>query len=260
MSATRPLTMARALAWLLPACGAKNRLLTRLGHHVAPTALAAPNFVWDVDEFTVGGGALVLAGNMIRHLSAVEVADDALLGKFNLISAHPTYKAHYPEPNGLFLETGAKVLSRHQLDCSAAVRVRSFATIAGHGTNVLTHSVDLGRDAQAAYPVTIGERSFVGTRCLLLGGADLPARSVLAAGSTMLRPRGGERPEGLYAGNPAVFRKKVDGAWFHRRHPHTNNLYVPDTGRTIKAQEQPPTHVRQLLGRLLPRVSRRRQG
>ena len=264
MPASRPLTMARALAWLLPACGTKNRLLTRLGHRVALTAYAAPNLVWDVDEFTVGDDATVLAGNTIRHLSAVEISDGALLAKFNLISAHPTYRAHYPEPNGLFLESGAKVLSRHQLDCSAAVRVCSFATIAGHGTNVLTHSVDLARDAQAAYPVTIGERSFIGTRCLLLGGAELPPRSVLAAGSTLLRAQGEEqRPEGLYAGNPAAFKKRVDGAWFHRRHPHTNDLYVPSTGQTIKAEEEQPAQgrpaqgARRLLRRLLPGALRR---
>ncbi|WP_316667496.1 hypothetical protein [uncultured Propionibacterium sp.] len=226
--------MVRTLAWLLPASAAKNRLLTRLGHHVSSRARAAPSLVWDVDEFTVADDASVLVGNVIRHLSAVEIGEGAMLANFNLVSAHPAYKDSYPEPNGLFLEAGAKVLSRHQLDCSAAVRVRSFASIAGHGTNILTHSVDLKRDAQAAYPVTIGERSFVGTRCLLLGGAELPPHSVLAAGSTLLRPEGVERPEGLYAGSPAVFKKKVDGAWFHRRHPHTNDLYVPSTGRTIR--------------------------
>lgn len=234
MSASRALTVARALAWLLPAGAMKNRLLTRLGHRIAPRASVAPNLVWDVDEFVVADGASVLSGNMIRHLGAVELGEDAMLGRFNLVSAHPAYKANYPEPNGLFLGDGAKVLNRHQLDCSAAVHVRSFASVAGHGTTVLTHGVDLGRDAQAAYPVTVGERSFVGARCLLLGGAELPPHSVLAAGSTLLRSRGDKRPESLYAGNPAVFRKRVDGAWFHRRHPHTWNLYVPGTGRTIR--------------------------
>lgn len=234
MPVSRPLTAARTLAWLLPASRAKNRLLTRLGHHISPTAHVAPNLVWDVDEFTVADGASVLTGNVIRHLAAVEIGERAMLAKCNLVTAHPAYKVNYPEPNGLFLASGAKVLSRHQLDCSAAVRVCSFASIAGHGTNVLTHSIDLARNAQAAYPVTIGERSFVGTRCLLLGGAELPPHSVLAAGSTLLPARDEERPEGLYAGNPATFRKRVGGAWFRRRHPHTEDLYVPGSGRTIR--------------------------
>lgn len=220
----------RTLVWLLPNSGPKKALLNRMGHQISRDAYVGACLVLRVDRFRVGAGARVGRFNVFKDLAAVDFGAGARMGRMNLISAHPVYSRLYP--SGARLEVGprAKITSRHSLDCSGGVRLGELASIAGRQTTVLTHSVDLGRDAQVAYPVDIGQRSFVGSNCLLLGGATLPPRSVLGAGAVL---RGGEvdRP-GLWAGVPATWRGPVDGRWFDRDHTSTTRLYVPETGHT----------------------------
>ncbi|MFU8946824.1 acyltransferase [Mycetocola zhadangensis] len=113
------------------------------------------------------------------------------------------------------------------------MEIGAYAAFAGHDSRVLSHSVDLARDAQVAYPVIIGERSFVGTRSLLLGGAVLPPRSILAAGSVLTRRADVGEP-GLWAGAPAKFKGPVNGAWFTRSRMSTSRVYVPETDQTVE--------------------------
>ncbi len=222
--------IATTAVWLLPASRAKNALLRKVGHDVAPSARAAMNLVLRVRRFTVGDGASVGRFNLFKDLSAVELAPGSRIGRMNLISAHPVYARHYPDGARLSLGEKAKVTSRHSVDCSGGVTVGALASVAGRQTLILTHSVDLARDAQVAYPVVVGERSFVGARCLILGGASLPERSVLAAGSVLTRS--GKRDRGVWAGAPATWRAPKEGLWFDREDTSTHRLYVPATGET----------------------------
>lgn len=223
----------RFLLWLLPASGGKNAALRQLGHAVAPGATAHPCVVWRVDRLVMAPGSRLGKLNVLRHLTLVEIGPGAAMGRLNLVSAHPVFGRLYPEGARLILAENAKITNRHSVDCSAAVIVGGYSTIAGHGSTVLTHSVDLRRDAQVAYPVTIGERSFVSTGCLMLGGAVLPDHSVLAAGAVLPRAKDDPRP-GLWAGVPARRVGEVDGNWFTRGGAHTRRVFVPDTGITVE--------------------------
>jgi carbonic anhydrase/acetyltransferase-like protein (isoleucine patch superfamily) len=51
--------------------------------------------------------------------------------------------------------------------------------------------------------VVIGERSFVSTNCVILKGAFLPPRSLLAAHSTLIKATDHKAASGLYVGTPA---------------------------------------------------------
>lgn len=225
-------TIARSLTWLLPPSRAKNALLTRLGHRIHPTARLAPNLVWHVDRFTVGAGCYIGPANMFRHITRVELAEQSMIHAFNTVSAHPIYGRLLPGGNGLVLGRGAKVMTRHRLDASALITVEAMSSLAGHASTILTHSVDLRLDAQSARPVTIGERSFVGSEVFILGGAELPDRSVLAARST-LSPSKEPKEPGMWAGAPATWRRTVDGAWFTRTDPHTRSVHIPDENRVV---------------------------
>lgn len=225
--------LARAGAWLLPASTGKNALLRRLGHEVATTAVARSNLVWQVDRITLGPNSRLGRWNLIKHLATVELAEGSSVGRLNVMSAHPVYRRLVPGGASLRLGPGAKVTSRHQLDCSALIDVGGFASIAGHGTLVLTHGVDLKRDAQSAAPVRIGHHSLVGARCVVLGGAVLPERSVLGAGAVLTRSRSEARP-GLWAGSPARWRAEMQGAWFERQETHTRRLLLPDSGDVVE--------------------------
>lgn len=218
--------------WLLPASRAKNRLLTMFGHRVSPAASARSNLVWKVRSFEMAPHARINRWNLIKGIRSVRLAPYATIGRNNIISAHSSYSQL---PGGAHLHLGehSYVTSRHSIDCSGSLTLGAYAALAGFGSQVLTHSIDLTRDAQTAYPVTIGERSFVGARCLLLGGARLPARSVLAAGSVLTDAV--RTQQGLWAGVPAKYKSAVEGRWFDRTVGETLDLYVPESDHTIEA-------------------------
>jgi acetyltransferase-like isoleucine patch superfamily enzyme len=231
--AAKVLQVARAVAWLLPSSPTKNALLRRLGHPVHPTAVAHPCLVWGVDRVELEAGSSIGTGNLLKHVRRVALGEDAAMGRYNVVSAHPVYRRLLPGGSEVVLETGAKVTSRHHLDGSGGVRMGAYASLAGHGTLVLTHSVDLRVDAQTARPATVGHHAFVGARCILLGGSVLPERSVLGAGSVLTRSRTAGQP-GLWAGSPATRRGDVAGAWFERTTTHTRRILVPETGDIIE--------------------------
>lgn len=222
------------VVWLLPAGTVKNRLLRMLGHDVHATAVVRPNLVWRVRAFEVGPRARVDRGNIFKNLNLVHVGTEASVGRWNSFSTHPSFARLLPSGAQLSLAPRSYITSRHQVDCSGSLHLGELAALAGHQTKVMTHSIDLARNAQTARAVTIGARTFVGARCLLLGGASLPDRSVLAAGS-VLTPRANSGESGLWAGVPAVYKRPVDGAWFDRSERGTSDVYIPETGRTESA-------------------------
>jgi len=223
----------RSLVWLLPAARGKNRMLRALGHEVHPTAIAGSCLVIRVGKVEMGPKSRMWRWNLIKNMRSVSIADHAAIGRLNVISAHPVYRRLYPDGAALTLGSHAYITSRHQLDCSGTVTIGDYASVAGHQTKILTHSVDVRRDAQVAHPVAIGAYSFVGARALLLGGAVLPDHSVLGAGSVLTRTR--SAPErGLWAGVPATLRGPVEGKWFSRSATGTSRLYIPSTGETVE--------------------------
>ncbi|MBK5249137.1 MAG: hypothetical protein JJE50_06835 [Actinomycetales bacterium] len=221
-----------ALAWLLPASPTKNAVLRALGHAVHPTARARSNLIWRVRSIEMGPASRIGRFNVVKNLRLLRLGREASIGRMNLISAHPVYGRLYPSGASTVLGQNAYITSRHSIDCSGPVTVEDFAAVAGHRTTILTHSVDLRTDAQVAHPVTVGARSFVSTNCLLVGGAALPAHSVLAAGAVLSRTRTAGEP-GLWGGVPARRIGEIDGEWFTRSRTHTHRVHVPETGETV---------------------------
>ncbi|TFC83438.1 hypothetical protein E3T28_08955 [Cryobacterium sinapicolor] len=223
----------RALAWALPASTAKNRLLRSIGHDIHPTAIARSCLVLRVTQVSMGANSRIGRWNLLKNMRRVSIGDHATIGRLNVFSSHPVYKRLYPD--GAVLEVGPHsfVTSRHQFDCSGSIVIGEYSSVAGHETKIVTHSIDVRRNAQSAYPVRIGARSFVGARCLLFGGAVLPDRSVLAGGSVLARAKQGASP-GLWAGVPASLRGPIDGEWFERSTTGTSRVFIPATGETVE--------------------------
>ena len=227
-------SVALLVVWMLPASTAKNALLRALGHAVHARATARSNLVWRVDGFAMAPDARIGRWNVFKNISAVHIGESAAIGRWNLVSAHPVFVRLLPGGASLRLDAHAKITSRHQLDCSGSVTLGAFASLAGHQSRVMSHSVDLRHDAQAALPVRIGERSFVGTRALILGGAVLPPRSVLGAGSVLVRSREDDPESGLWAGVPARHRGPVSGAWFDRDRTSTSDVWLTESDTIVK--------------------------
>jgi acetyltransferase-like isoleucine patch superfamily enzyme len=93
------------------------------------------------------------------------------------------------------------ITKHHHLDCTNAIYIGKFATIAGYQSQLLTHSINVMDGIQDSKPIVIGQYTFVGTNVVILGGATLPAFSVLGAKSLLNKSFSAEWK--LYGGVPA---------------------------------------------------------
>ena len=111
-----------------------------------------------IDHFTVA-----------INLDSVELGKHSTIGRSNWITGFPTdsnkHFAHQADRQPrLILGEHSAITKHHYLDCTEAIRVGNFTTIAGHQTEMLTHSIDIVAARQDSKPIVIGDYCFVGTR------------------------------------------------------------------------------------------------
>ncbi len=222
MKSTRtPNPVLSLVFWMLPAGAVKNMVLRLLGNEIGRGADLGPNLVLRCGRFSCGAGSSIGAFNVFRNLAAVELGDHAFIGGFNQVTAAPAYQRIDRDAGRLVLAAGAGIVNRHYLDCSGGIRLGRMAMLAGVRSIFQSHELDLRHNRATAAPIAVGEFTFTGTRVLVLAGASVPARSIVAAGSVWVRGSDPARP-GLHAGNPARWIKPVaDWEWMSRRDVHT---------------------------------------
>ena len=157
---------------------------------------------------------------VVKGLEYLRMGSSSRIGNLNWITGRENFGQHFKEQTGrrsnLIIGTHAAITHRHLIDCTDTVTVGAFSTVAGWGTQVLTHGVDISESRQRCAPVTIGDYCFVGTRAILLKGSALPSASVLAAGAVLDRAYSDEST--LYGGVPARAIKILDrSALYFRR-------------------------------------------
>ncbi|MEZ0342883.1 hypothetical protein ACAG25_23240 [Mycobacterium sp. pV006] len=235
-SQPRWISMMQCPFWLLPPSRLKNRLLRLFGHHIATTARIGPSIVLRVKSVHVGEYARVELFNVLRGMSSVRLEDFAIIESWNWISAHPVYQRLDPDAGTLYMGFRAKLGSRNYLDCSGTIAIRPYGTVGGNRCLLQTHQPDFLHDRQAVGRVTVGRHASVGSCAVLLKGAFLPDRSILAANSTLTSATGKALRSGLYAGSPAVWKKELDGAWFHR-HAYEMTEHVVDEPMGVTSED-----------------------
>jgi len=189
------------------------------GHEVHPSARIGISFI-SVEHLYMAEGSGIASLTLIRGLRECLLHEEVDIGRFNWITAIPLgdtaffTKVEDRDPS-LEIKFGSVILHRHIIDCNAKVTIGELSGIAGYRTTVLTHGVDIITNSQTAVPVTIGDRTMIGSNCVLLGGTVIPAYSILSAGSTA---RNEFTEPGLYSGVPAkrVADLPQDAAFFHR--------------------------------------------
>jgi len=196
-------------------------LQTFAGFRIHPTAriglawIAPDRLV--MEEHASIGHLTVCKGLELLHLKA-----HSLIGRGNWITGFPignaAFFAHQKDRHPqLVLGEHAAMTHRHLIDCTASVTVGRFTTVAGYGTQVLTHSIDLQESRQHAEPISIGAYCFVGTNCVLLGGCVLPDYSVLGAKSLLNKAH--TDTHHLYGGVPATPIKALPAGLAYFRRP-----------------------------------------
>lgn len=211
----------QAVLWLLPAGTVKNRLLRACGHVIGHRVVIGPTLVLGCGRFVLGDEVIIAPANVFRDMSRVRLQRQVQVGSWNWFSAHPGYRSYSDKAGRLVVGAGTYITSRHYLDCSGVIEVGTWSAIAGQRSTFQTHEMDLMTNQTTVGRIRIGDRSFIGTGCILLRGARLPSRSLLAAGSTLTRSTG-SGDQGLWAGSPARFVKPMPGKWFDRTEIHVD--------------------------------------
>jgi acetyltransferase-like isoleucine patch superfamily enzyme len=214
-------TILAALAVLLPR-GMRRFVHTRLlGYDLHPTAVIGRALI-DVGTLTMGPDSRIGTFVLIRGCDEVRLAEGATIHMLVWVNAVRSSSPYFPGRErrpALVMGEGALITMLHFIDACDLVELAEYACIAGYGTLVQTHAIDFDALAQSTAPVYIGDHSLIATRCLLLPGAEVPDKSIVAAGSVI-----GRRLEGhkVFAGVPAKPIRDVDpeAGFFVRRFSH----------------------------------------
>jgi acetyltransferase-like isoleucine patch superfamily enzyme len=200
------LTLLRILLLLLPWPLRRVALNSLFGYAIHRSARMGWTWVYP-QRLIMGPGSRIGHLTLCKGLALLELGPHASIGRGNWITAVPKGDArhfvHQPDRTPhLVLGAHAAITNRHLIDCTNLVEIGEFATFAGFGSQILTHSIDLGPCRQSSAPVRIGRYCFVGTRSVLVAGAALPDFCVLAACSLLEREH--TTTYRLYASAPAV--------------------------------------------------------
>jgi acetyltransferase-like isoleucine patch superfamily enzyme len=149
-----------------------------------------------IDHFTVA-----------IHLDLIQIGNDSSIGRSNWITGmsaiNETKFFKHQENRKAELRIGnhSHITKKHHIDCTNLIQIGDFATIAGYNSQFLTHSIDPYENRQHSEPIVINDYTFVGTNVVVLGGAILPAKSILGAKSLLNKQFIEEYK--LYGGVPA---------------------------------------------------------
>jgi acetyltransferase-like isoleucine patch superfamily enzyme len=207
------------ISFLLPWPLRRRFLIAAFGYAIDPTSRIGLAWVMPerliMEPHSTIGTLTVCKGLKFLHLK-----QNSLIGRANWITGSPLgdhYAHQHDRRPELILGEHSAITNRHLIDCTNSVTIGAFTTFAGFRSQILTHSIDLENCRQSSAPVTIGDYSFIGTDCVLLGGSSLPDHSVLGAKSLLNKEY--SEPFWLYAGNPArpVNRISADMGYFKRQ-------------------------------------------
>jgi len=182
------------------------------GYCLHPTSWIGLSLVY-VDELVMGEYTSIGHLTVCKGLRTLHMGAHSSIGRGNWITGFPaqnkTFFAHQKDrvPE-LILGSQSAITHRHIIDCTNAVHIGEFTTLAGYRSQILTHSIDLMDCRQSSAPVRIGDYCFIGTDCVLLGGSALPSYSALGAKSLLNKAY--DQTYSLYAGVPAKPVKSLE--------------------------------------------------
>ncbi|NQX02625.1 acyltransferase [bacterium] len=211
----------KLLTFLLPWKLRRLALQRMFGYQIHPSARIGLAWVFP-RQLIMAENTRIDHLTVAIHLDLIKMGERSTIGRSNWITgfASGTDSKHFQhQPNRrseLRIGADSAITKNHHLDCTSPIRIGDFVTVAGYQSQLLTHSIDVMENRQDSAPIDIGDYAFVGTNVVILGGAKLPARSVLGAKSLLNKPF--EIEFQLYGGVPAKALKTlpVEAAYFIR--------------------------------------------
>lgn len=202
---SRPNKYLSLLAWLMPNSGFKRWALRMLGNQIGADVTLGMNLVIGCGAFSIDDNAVIGNGNAFRNLAHVRMGTHARMGNWNYVTAAPEFQLHSDYVGMLIVESMGIITSRHYLDCGGLIILRRGAALGGVRSIFQSHELDVENCSSTAGPIVLEKNSLTGSGCIVLKGARVPERCVLAAGSVLPKARDDDESQmsGLYAGVPA---------------------------------------------------------
>ena len=199
----------------------RRYVLNKFYHYkIHPTARIGLSYIYP-KQLIMGEGARIGHLNVAIHLELIQMDKNCSISQKNWITGFPlSNKSNFQDfPDRkpyLIMKEDSSITKQHHIDCTDMVIVGEFTTIAGYGTQILSHSFSLEKNSQACAPIQIGHHCWVSTRSVVLPGSVLPSQSVLGAGAVLQKKY--TESFVLYGGVPAKYIKKMDETYefFHR--------------------------------------------
>jgi acetyltransferase-like isoleucine patch superfamily enzyme len=126
-------------------------------------------------EENTGIGHFTVAKNLdLLHLKA-----HATIGRGNWITGFPLgdslhFASETERRPELVVGEHSAITHRHLLDCTNAITIGRFTTVAGFQSQFISHTIDIAQNRQVSHPISVGDYCFVGSNSVLLGGSALP--------------------------------------------------------------------------------------
>lgn len=201
-----------AISLLLPWPIRRWILVHSLRYDIHPTSRIGYSWIMP-SRLVMEAGARIGHLTVCKGLDLLKMSSYSVIGRNNWITGFPKNGSGYFEHQTdrqpqLILGQHSAITNLHIIDCTSSVTIGAYATFAGFRSQILTHSIDLVECRQDSSPVVIGDYTFVGTACVILGGSVLPSYSVLGAHSLLNRVH--SQPWALYGGTPARLIKTLD--------------------------------------------------
>ena len=203
--------MFKVILQLLPWPLRRKILIKKFGYKIHPTAHIGLSYIYP-KYLEMGEGASIGHFNVAIHLDRLVIGENSSIGRSNWITGFPTgtdsrFFSH-DESRKSELIMGKESAITNKISYMDIVCTKGdFVTIAGYSSQFLTHSIDIYESRQDSHPIEIGDYCFVSTGVRVLGGAKLPAYSVLGAGAVLNKAYTKERM--IYVGVPAVPKKEI---------------------------------------------------
>jgi hypothetical protein len=214
-------TILMLVAMLLPWNLRRAFLEKQFGFQIHPSARIGLAWIFPA-RLIMEEGTSIGHLTVAKNLDLLHLKTRATIGRGNWITGFPLGQhKHFgleadrrPE---LILGEHSAITNRHLLDCTSAISIGAFATIAGFQSQFISHTIDIRLNRQTSRPISIGKYCFVGTDCVVLGGAVLPDYSVLGAKSLLNKAH--TQTYRLYGGVPARELQMLppDCGYFTRR-------------------------------------------
>ena len=203
--------LVQLMGWLLPQSWRKKLYEASFGWRFGEKTYIGRSLL-SCQQLTMGDFSYIGNLNVVRSIDALVLHEHSRLGHLNWITGYPTrLKKSFSQIKNrkceLKIGNHSAITSRHFIDCTGGIVIGDFSTIGGVRSQFLTHYIDIYESCQTCKPIRVGRYCFVGTGALLLPGSCLPDYSVLGGGSVLVSSQ--ETPYSLYAGNPAVLKKRL---------------------------------------------------